>query len=111
MQVLVAAAAAGFALGAGGFGVAAAEGQRPALSDVQLDRIAGGGDPTAVADGTGRADGKSVRSAVMVASYVGSDMAGHGGGGASGQVSASASGGLGGMAVATSNLSLSVNLP
>lgn len=108
MQAL--AAVAVFALGVAGSGAAAQERARPTLSDAQLDVVAGGGDPTAVADGAGRADGKSARSGAAVASYVRADVSGYAGGGAGGQVSASATAGPGGMASATSNLTLSVNL-
>lgn len=110
MQTAIAGAALGLALSVCGLAAAADRPSPQALSDSQLDRVTGGGDPVALANGTGKADGKSARSGATVASYVQTSQPGLSGG-ATGLVTASATAGAGALATATSSLSLSVSLP
>jgi hypothetical protein len=83
-----------------------------ALSDDQLDRIAGGA--TSSADGTGRANGKLAQTDVAVTSEVGAQAPSAAGptiGSAVGTVTANALAAPGALATASSFLSLTVAMP
>ncbi len=106
------AAAVALSLTVGGFASAADRSAPEALSDEQLDRVAGGS--ASVADGDSSASGGSAQTDATLESQVRADGPSAGDtvyGSAVGQVTASAAASLGAHATATSSLSLSVTLP
>ncbi len=104
------AAVAGLALGLCSLAAAAERSAPEALTDSQLDRSAAGG--KALAEGAGQADGRKLaQTDVAVSSYVAGPSPGDGSNAiAVGQVTATAFAAPGGLATASSNLSLSASL-